>query len=55
MKSITLKDPETGEKLIKVFHNKKGYFFETRTDVKPVDCLIVTDNNSQIYIPARSK
>lgn len=55
MKSITIKDPLTGAKLIKISHTKKGYFCEFRNDQAPFDCLIVTDDKERINIPARKK
>lgn len=51
MKSITIKDPLTGAKLIKVSHNKKGYFVESRNDVQPFTCLIVADDGEKITVP----
>lgn len=51
MKSVTIKDPLTGAKLLKVFHNKKGYFVETRNDVQPFTCLIVAEDGERITVP----
>ena len=51
MKSITIKDPLTGAKLIKVWHNKKGYFVESRNDVQGFTCLIVADDGEKITVP----
>ena len=51
MKSITIKDPLTGAKLIKVFHNKKGHFVEARNDVQAFTCLIVADDGEKITVP----
>ena len=51
MKSITIKDSLTGAKLLKVFHNKKGYFVEARNDVQPFTCLIVTNDGEKITVP----
>ena len=51
MKSITIKDPLTGAKLIKVWHNKKGYFVESRNDVQAFTCLIVADDGEKITVP----
>lgn len=53
MKSVTIKDPITGKKLIKVFHNKEGYFVDARSDVLSFDCLIITDEKERITIPIR--
>ena len=51
MKSVTIKDPLTGAKLLKIHHNKKGYFVEARNDVQPFTCLIVTDEGERITVP----
>jgi hypothetical protein len=53
MKSITIKDAITGKKLIKVFHNKEGYFVESRSDIASFDCLIITDEKERITVPIR--
>jgi len=55
MKSITIKDPLTGAKLIKVLHNKKGYFVESRNDVQPFTCLIVADDGEKINAPVHRR
>lgn len=55
MKSVTIKNPRTGEKLIKVSHTPKGYFAEALTTLGAIDCVIVADNNERITIPVRPK
>ena len=55
MKSVTIKDPKTGEKLIKIFHRNGEYFVERLQTVAPFDCLIVTETNERIMIPARKR
>lgn len=55
MKSITIKNALTGEKLIKVYRTKKGYFVEARNDMIPFDCLIITEDKERITVPVRVK
>ena len=55
MKSVTIKDARTGAKLIKVSHDKKGYFVESQGIVADFDCLIVCNNRERVTIPVRRK
>lgn len=55
MKSVTIKDARTGAKLIKVYHNKNGYFVESLGVVTDFDCLIVCNSKERITIPVRQK
>lgn len=53
MQSVTIKDPSTGCKLLKISHGKKGYLVESRGDIKDFDCLIVLSTKERITIPVR--
>lgn len=55
MKSITIKDPMTGEKLIKVYR-KDGYtYVDKLSTVADIDVLIVFNDKSRMTIPVRKK
>ncbi len=53
MKSITIKDSTTGQKLIRVYHSKNGYYVESRSDLFAFDCLIICNDRQKINIPVR--
>jgi len=54
VRSITIKDPIAGTKLIKIIFSRDGNVqIEAINSAVPFDCLIVYANNERLTIPVR--